>query len=102
LGAKSSVSPDQGEVGFQLGFLLDDVFVDRFAADFFFALENNFHIDGQLAATGLHERFEGFHFHPELAFVVNGAAGVDVVVRARWARRAGCATRRAVRAGWTS
>jgi hypothetical protein len=26
------------------------------------------------------KRFERLHFHPELAFVVNGAAGVDVVV----------------------
>ena len=71
---------DQREISFQLGFLLDDVFVDGFAADFFFAFENHFHVDRQLAAAGLHEGFESFDFHPELAFVVDGAAGVDVVV----------------------
>ena len=39
-----------------------------------------FHVNRQLAAAGLHEGFEGFDFHPELAFIVDGAAGVDVVV----------------------
>ena len=71
---------DQREIGLQLGFLLANVFGDRLAADFFFAFEDDLHVDGQLAAAGLQERFEGFHFHPELAFVVDGAAGVDVVV----------------------
>ena len=71
---------DQREVGFQLGFLLADIFGDRLAADFFFAFENHFHVDRQLAAAGLHEGLEGFDFHPELAFVVDGAAGIDVVI----------------------
>jgi hypothetical protein len=30
--------------------------------------------------VGLEERFEGLHLHPELAFVVDGAAGIDVLV----------------------
>ena len=28
----------------------------------------------------LHQRFDGFDFHPELAFVVDRAAGVEIVV----------------------
>ena len=28
----------------------------------------------------MHQRFEGLHFHPELAFIVDGAARIDVVV----------------------
>ena len=71
---------DQREIGFQLGFLLADIFGDRLSADFFFAFENYFHVYRQLAAAGLHERFESFDFHPELAFVVDGAAGIDVVI----------------------
>ena len=35
---------------------------------------------GSLPPPALHEGFEGFHFHPELAFVVDRAAGVEVVV----------------------
>ena len=80
LGAKSSVSQTRAKSAFSLAFCLTKVFGDGFAADFFFAFENDFHVDGQLAAAGLHEGFEGFDFHPELAFVVDGAAGVDVVV----------------------
>ena len=43
---------DQREIGFQLGFLLADILGDRFAADFFFAFKNYFHVDGQLAVAG--------------------------------------------------
>ena len=71
---------DQREIGLQLGFLLAHIFGDGLAADFFFPFEKNLHVDGQLAVASLHERFQRLYFHPELAFVVHRAAGVDVVV----------------------
>ena len=52
----------------------------RFAANFFFALEQDANVDGQLAAAGLEQRLVGLHLHPELALVVDGAARVDIVV----------------------
>ncbi len=39
-----------------------------------------FNVDGQLAVVCLEEGFESFDFHPELAFVVDRAAGIDVVI----------------------
>ena len=60
--------------------LLLDVLLDALAADFFFAFEEHAHVDGQLAVAGLEQRFEGLHLHPELAFVVHGAASIDVLV----------------------
>ena len=74
---------DQREIGLQLGLLLADILGDGFATDLFFAFEDNFHVDRQFAVTRLHERFEGLHFHPELAFVVDCASRVNVVIALR-------------------
>ena len=60
--------------------MLADVFGDGFAANFFFAFEENAHIDRQLAIAGAEERFKCLHLHPQLALVVDGAARVDVLV----------------------
>src|SRR3974390_732581 len=82
VGRKQLGVGDQGEVGLQLLFagVGLHVVLDAFAADFFFALDEHADVDGQLAVAGLKQGFEGLELHPELAFVVNGAAGVDVVV----------------------
>ena len=80
MGANSSVSQTRAKSAFSFGFLLADVLGDRFAADFFFAFENDLDVDRQLAAVALHQRFERLDFHPELALVVDRAAGIDVVV----------------------
>ena len=60
--------------------MLADIFGDGFAAHFFLTFKNDFDVDRQLAVVRVKERLEGFHFHPELAFIVDRAAGVDVVV----------------------
>ncbi len=51
-----------------------------FSLAFCLRIEDDLHIDRQLAAAGLHEGFKGFDFHPKLALVVNGTASIDVVV----------------------
>ena len=40
----------------------------------------NFTLSGSLPPSAVNERFHGFNFHPELAFVVDGAAGVNILV----------------------
>src|SRR5437667_2474972 len=80
VGRKQLSIADQREVGLELRFLLANVFSNRFAAHFLFTLDDNFYIQRQLAAVRLHERFECFHLHPELAFVIDRAASIDVVI----------------------
>ena len=73
---------DQREVGLQFAGVgvLQDVFFDALAAHFFFALDQHADVDGQLAVATLEQRLKCFELHPELAFVVDGAAGVDVLI----------------------
>ena len=40
----------------------------------------NLTLMGSLPPPALHERFEGLDLHPELAFVVDRAARIDIVV----------------------
>src|SRR5438876_877709 len=53
---------------------------NRFAAHFVFALDDDFHIQRQLTVVRLHQRFKSLNLHPELAFIVHRAAGIDIVV----------------------
>jgi len=53
---------------------------DRLPAHFFLALDDELHVDRQLAAMALHQRLDGLDLHPQLALVVDCAAGVDVLV----------------------
>ena len=71
---------DQREISLQLGLLLFHIFCDGFAANFFFAFKNNFHINRQLAIAGFHQRLERLHFHPKLALIVDRAARINIVV----------------------
>ena len=91
---------DQREVGLQLpgGGVLLDVLLDALAAHFFFALDEHADVDGQLAVAALEQRLEGLELHPELAFVVDGAARVDVLIALASARF----TQRAVDGGFHS
>ena len=70
---------NQRDVGFQLGGIFGDVFRDRFAADFFFAFDQELQIDRQRAVDRA-QRFDGLDVHVHLALVVGRAAGVDVAV----------------------
>src|SRR4051812_48107156 len=57
-----------------------DVLGNGFSANFFFTFENDLDIDGQLAIVRFEQRLEGLHLHPELTFVINRTASVDVVI----------------------
>ena len=80
IGRKQFGVADQREIGLQLCLFLAHIGRDRFAANFFFAFDDELHIQRQLAVVALHQGFDGFDFHPELAFVVDCAASVNVVV----------------------
>ena len=71
---------DEGDVGLELVGVLADEGGDAFAADFFFALEDDADVDGELAFVRGEEGFKGFDVHPDLALVVDGAAGVEIAV----------------------
>ncbi len=71
---------DQGKVGLQLGRLGGDKSGNSLPSDLLVALEDDAHVDGQLAFVGGQERFQGFDLRPDLALVVTGAAAVDVAV----------------------
>ena len=58
IGRKQFGVADQREIGFQLGFFLAHIGGDRLAANFFFAFDDEFHIERQLAAVALHQRFD--------------------------------------------
>ncbi len=83
IGGKQFGIADQREIGLQLAFLLAHIFGNGLAADFFFALDDELHIQRQLAGVASHQGFDGFDLHPELAFVVHRAAGIDIVVAFR-------------------
>jgi hypothetical protein len=51
-GAKSLGIGDQREIGLEVGGLRGDVLCDGLASHFFFALEENAHIEGQRAVGG--------------------------------------------------
>ena len=56
IGRKQFRIADQREIGFQLAFLLADIFGDGLAADFFFAFDNELHIERQACRRGLASR----------------------------------------------
>ena len=69
---------DEGGVGLQ-GFTVGgDVGFQMIAAILFFAFDQHFDIDGELAIAG-DGAADGFHENQRLAFVVAGAAGEDIV-----------------------
>ncbi len=70
---------DDGGVGFDRGPACEDVAFDVFAADFFFAFDQEFHVDRQPAVL-FEQPFDGFDQDIGLAFVVGRSARVDVVV----------------------
>jgi hypothetical protein len=71
---------DEGEIGFQAIAVFADELRDGFTADFFFAFKDDADIQREFAVAALEEGLEGLDLHPELAFVVYGAAGVNVAV----------------------
>ena len=70
---------DQGKVGLQVGRLGGDVVGNSLPADFFFAFEDDAHVERQrlLAASSDSSALTCAH---DLALVVDGAAGVEVAV----------------------
>src|SRR5258708_30195216 len=72
LGEHGSVGDDQ-RVGFEFFFVFLDVIPEADAANFFFALDQNFDVDGKFAVHIL-QRFERFQMNVHLALVVGGAA----------------------------
>ncbi len=70
---------DERDIGLELAGIFRDELADRRAADFFFAFDQEFEIDGQPAVDGA-QSFGGLDVHVHLALVVGGAARVDVAV----------------------
>ena len=70
---------DHGGIGAERMFVSGDEGVQVGAADLFFSFEDAFHIHGQ-GATGLQVGFEGLDVGEELAFVIGGAAAMEIVV----------------------
>ena len=70
---------DEREVGLEIGGLGGDVVGNSLPSHFFFAFEEDADIERERFVGG-EQGFEGFDLHPDLAFVVDGAAGVDIAV----------------------
>ena len=70
---------DEGGVGLQVRRFGGNELFDEFAADLFFAFQQHADVDGQLSVFG-HELGEGLDLDPDLPFVVDGAAGIDVFI----------------------
>src|SRR5579863_9917301 len=77
-GEHGSVRDDEG-VGFKLFLILLDVVPEADAADFFFAFDQDFYVDGKLAIHFLNG-FESFQMNVDLAFIIGGAAAEEVAV----------------------
>ena len=82
-GRKELGVADQREVGCQVGGLGGDVGSDAFAANFFLAFKQHADVDGQLAGCG-QQRLERLNLRPDLAFVIDRAAGVEIAVALGW------------------
>ena len=70
---------DEGDVGGELLLMLFDVGLDGFAAALLFALDEDFEVDGE-GVTGAGEGAQRHEGGEDLAFVVHGATGVEVLV----------------------
>ncbi len=70
---------DEREVGFEIGGLGGDVGGNSLPSHFFFAFEEDADVERQLAVVG-EQRFESLDLRPDLALVVDGAAGVEIAV----------------------
>src|SRR5205085_5376854 len=80
VGRKQLGIANQGKISFQFGFLLTNVLRDRLTTNFFLTFDDELDVQRQLAIVPFHQGFDSFDFHPELAFVVHGSAGIDIVV----------------------
>src|SRR5579859_4135597 len=78
---------DEGDVAGELLGVVLDVRLNGFAAGLFFTLDEHTDVDGKSAVAGAHERFEGLDDAVHLAFIVYGAARVDIVVAHSWLKR---------------
>ncbi len=78
LGEHRRVGDDE-RICFQFCFIFLNVVPEADASDFFFALDQNFYIDGKLSVHFV-ERLKSFDVDVNLAFVVGGAAAKNVSV----------------------
>ena len=67
--------------------MLTNVLRDRLTTNFFLTFDDELDLQRQLAIVPFHQGFDSFDFHPELAFVVHGSSGIDIVVTLGWFER---------------